>query len=223
MVLPHPSLWFGGASHRSDDGSRLSGGASGAPRHASATEEAALVQAVQRDDPDALGTLYRTYFERLRRYAYQILRDDDTAQSLVQDVFVAVWERRAAWRLTGSLESYLYRAVRNRAWKVTRDDNIRTRLRSRAVTESGQSPGMASAQPDAVAHMERQELDALIAQALTALPERQQEALALRWSHQLRYADIARVMDVSEARVRQLVTRAEEQVREAVASYLLDE
>lgn len=222
MVLPHPSLWFGGGSHRSDDGLHLTGGASGAPKQTSATEEAALVQAVQGDDPDALTTLYRAYFERLRRYAYQILRDDDTAQSLVQDVFVSVWERRAVWQLTGSLESYLYRAVRNRAWKAARDDKIRTRLRSRAVAESGHSPGMASAQPDAVAQMERQELDALIARALAALPERQHEALALRWSHQLRYADIARVMDVSEARVRQLVTRAEEQVREAVTSYLGD-
>ena len=129
LVLPHPALWFGGRQYPGDatrgDATRVARGPRASSRRAAATEDVALVQAIRRDEPGALETLYRSYFERLLRYAYQIVRDDDIAQSLVQDVFVALWERRSTWRMSGSLDSYLYRAIRNRAWNAMRDDRRR--------------------------------------------------------------------------------------------------
>jgi RNA polymerase sigma-70 factor (ECF subfamily) len=218
LVLPHPSLWFG-RTDGPEDASALTGRRR-VTQAARATESAALLDAVRRDAPGALEILYRAYFERLSRYAYQITGDDDLGRSLVQDVFVALWERRASLTVARSFESYLYRAVRNRALKVTRDRRRRRELGARVARETQISPGMGVAAGDVLRQLEAGELDALIARAVAALPSRQHEALALRWSHAMSYADAARVMQISEARVRQLVARAEEQVRAAVLPYL---
>jgi RNA polymerase sigma-70 factor (ECF subfamily) len=231
LVLPHPSLWFGRADGPEDASalpaasrSALHAAQAAAQAVAQATEAEALLAAIRRDDPHALETLYRQYYERLVRYVYQTTHDDDLSRSLVQDVFVAVWERRTSLSVKHSLDSYLYRAVRNRALKAVRDTRRRQALSQSAAHEAQTSPGMGTpAASDVLAQLQAGELDTLIARAVAALPARQHEALALRWSHALSYADAAIIMQVSEARVRQLVMRAEEQVRAVVLPYVRDE
>jgi RNA polymerase sigma-70 factor (family 1) len=60
-----------------------------------------------------LNYLYRAYHRALTHFATQILTDTDTAEDLVEDAFIKLWERRAVLTITGSIRAYLYTTVRN--------------------------------------------------------------------------------------------------------------
>lgn len=58
------------------------------------------------------------------------------------------------------------------------------------------------------AHLERSELRAMLAQAITELPERERQILALYYHEELTLAEIGQVIGVGESRVSQLRTQA---------------
>lgn len=47
--------------------------------------------------------------------AYDILNDTEEAKDVVQELFMSLWIKRANLKVSGSLENYLYVAVRNRS------------------------------------------------------------------------------------------------------------
>jgi RNA polymerase sigma-70 factor (ECF subfamily) len=69
--------------------------------------------------------------------------------------------------------------------------------------------------PDA--QVELAETKAALARAITSLPEQRRAALLLRWQHEMPYDQIAQALGVTSAAARQLVTRARETVRTALA------
>ncbi|MCK7531473.1 MAG: hypothetical protein MZV63_10780 [Marinilabiliales bacterium] len=52
---------------------------------------------------------------RLVRYAKTILKDHDTAEEIVQDLFFRLWQDRVNLTIESSLNGYLFRSVHNRS------------------------------------------------------------------------------------------------------------
>ncbi len=67
------------------------------------------------NDSTAFASLFRKYYEPLYRFSTRFVRDPQTAESLVQDVFVRLWEIRKDWHVRSSVKAYLFTAVRNRS------------------------------------------------------------------------------------------------------------
>lgn len=59
--------------------------------------------------------LFRQYYKILRAYAFRLVNDLDAAEDIVQDVFVALWNKRADLHEDGTIKSYLFRAVYNKS------------------------------------------------------------------------------------------------------------
>lgn len=69
--------------------------------------------------------VYRTHVAKLCRIAFNQVRDEDTAKSIVQNVFSTLWERRASLAIEGPLENYLVRAVKLSVMDHLRAQSIR--------------------------------------------------------------------------------------------------
>ncbi len=141
--------------------------------------------------------LYSMHYRSLVRLAAMLVRDTPTAEEVVQDAFVAM---HAGWhRLkdTDKALAYLRQAVVNKSRSV---------LRHRLVVEKNlqkAQPDMPSAEHGAFALLER---SAVIA-ALRDLPERQREALVLRYYADLPEAEIAATMGISRGAVKSHTSR----------------
>jgi RNA polymerase sigma-70 factor (sigma-E family) len=141
--------------------------------------------------------LYSMHYTALVRLAAMLVRDTPTAEEVVQDSFVAMhdgWERL---RDTEKALAYMRQAVVNRSRSV---------LRHRMVVEKNQQkppPDMPSAEHGALALVER---SAVIA-ALRDLPERQREAIVLRYYADLSEAEIATAMKISRGAVKSHTSR----------------
>jgi RNA polymerase sigma-70 factor (sigma-E family) len=150
--------------------------------------------------------LYSMQYTALVRLAAMLVRDTPTAEEVVQDAFVAMhdgWERL---RDTEKALAYMRQAVVNRSRSV---------LRHRMVVEKNlpkPPPDMPSAEHGALALVER---SAVIA-ALRDLPERQREAIVLRYYADLSEAEIAATMKISRGAVKSHTSRGMAALRAAL-------
>lgn len=150
-------------------------------------------------DADRVVTeIYHGEYKSLVRLAVLLVHDVPTAEEVVQDAFEAM---HTAWRRLRDSEkalSYLRQAVVNRSRSV---------LRHRTVVDKNApkpAPDEPSAEQGALALIER----SLVVAALRTLPDRQREAIVLRYYADLSEADIAATMGISRGAVKSHTARA---------------
>jgi RNA polymerase sigma-70 factor (sigma-E family) len=160
-------------------------------------------------DPDAdqaVAQLYSTHYRPLVRLAALLVRDTPTAEQVVQDSFAAM---RHGWHRLGDAEkavAYLRQAVVNRSRSV---------LRHRTVVGQNPRPAppdMPPAERGALAFLEQPAVAAM----LRELPERQREAIVLRYYSDLSEAEIAATMRISHGAVKSHTARGMAALRAAL-------
>lgn len=145
----------------------------------------------------AVAELYQDHAVGLIRLAYLMLGDRAAAEDAVQDAFFGLyrhWDRLAD---PGRALGYVRTAVLN---------GCRTALRRRATSRKlalHQAPE-ASAEAAVLSREEREE----VMRAVRALPDRQREALVLRFYLDLPEREIARIMGLRPGSVRSATHRA---------------
>ena len=144
------------------------------------------------DDP--LTSLHRDQYAALVRLASVVVGDQGLAEQVVQDAFVKLAVRWGGLRRIENPPAYLRSMVLN---------GCRSHLRHRKVGDrydARRTVAVAVATPEAEA-LASAEHDRMVA-ALRRLPERQREALVLRYYLDLPEADIAAAMRVSRGSVK---------------------
>ncbi len=161
---------------------------------------------------DAFDTIYREYFARLVNYADRIVHDSEAAHSVVQGVFVHLWERKEGLDSITSLQAYLFRAVYNacinslehkRITDILHDD----RWRDFYFTTVVQSP-------DAEQLMSDKEINDAIEEAVASLPARCREIFVLSKMHGYKNHEIAKKLNISEKTVEAQISIALRRLRE---------
>ena len=76
-----------------------------------------LSDAIRRNDESAFAELFKRYGKEVYRMAYCRVRSREAAEEMVQNLFVALWDKRETLSIT-SFKSYFYTAVKNRALNV---------------------------------------------------------------------------------------------------------
>jgi RNA polymerase sigma-70 factor (ECF subfamily) len=166
-----------------------------------------LIASIRAGDRGAFEGLFRTWYARLADYAFRISGSRDGAEDAVQDVFIAVWQRRASIPDAPKLPAYLHRAVRNRVLNQIRDITTADRV----ATQIGIEPGEA---PHADASVLEGELRDAIASALAELPPRTREVFELSREQGLTYQQIADTLEISVKTVETLMGRGLRVLRE---------
>ncbi len=150
--------------------------------------------------------LYAEHYRALVRLAAMLLRDTPTAEEVVQDAFVAMHEAWPRLRDADKALAYLRQAVVNRCRSV---------LRHRAVVGPSLPkgpPDRPGAAHDALVALERDSVRA----ALRDLPDRQREAIVLRYYADLSEEEIAAAMGISRGAVKSHTTRGMSALRAAL-------
>ncbi len=149
-----------------------------------------LLDGLRRSDHDAFDAIFRTHYAPLVGLAESLLRGRGVAEEVVQEVMLELWRRRESLAVEESLRAYLFRATRNRALNQIRHERVRVAAAPRLQTNTT-TP--AEAEP----HLEQEEIDAALAEAMGSLPPRCREVFELSRVHGLRYAEIASTLGVS--------------------------
>ena len=154
----------------------------------------------------AVTELYAAHYRGLVRLASFLVRDVQTAEEVVQDAFVAMADGWHRLRETEKALAYLRQSVVNRARSVLRHRTVVDKNLQKAP------PDMPSAEHGALALLER----SAVVSALRHLPERQREAIVLRYYADLSEAEIAATMRISRGAVKSHTARGMAALRVAL-------
>jgi RNA polymerase sigma-70 factor, ECF subfamily len=69
---------------------------------------------------NAFECLFKTYYDPLCRYAYEIIKCPHQSEDIVENLFVKIWEERGNLSIHTSFRSYLYRSTYNACLNVIR-------------------------------------------------------------------------------------------------------
>ena len=160
-----------------------------------------LTEKIRLGDVEAFSRLFRQSYEPLCLYARRFVHDLDTAENIVQDVFVRFWDNRETLAIHTSLRSYLFTAVRNCCLNQIKHGRF-----SFSLTGEEHQPAYSSNQPDA--QIESDELAAAIGKAIGELPPKCREIFSLAKFDGLSYQEIAEIQNVSINTVKTQLKRA---------------
>ncbi len=174
-------------------------------------DDAELARRIRNGDQQAFRMFFERYHAFLLHYLERMGVAPEVAEDLVQQAFLAIWERRTQIDPNRSLRAFLFRIGHNRALNHFRDTR---RLNSdEALLElSDPAPG-ADRQTDAAL------LRARLEEAIARLPERRRAVFELCFLQDLTYREAAEVLGISPKTVENQMTQALRQLRTALADF----
>ena len=160
----------------------------------------------------AFDFIFRKYYRTLCAQALIYLKDDDLAQSIVQDCFVSFWEKRTELKDIRNLRTYLSFMVRNRAIDQLR----KTEREQKAFTTIGNDGGTESVETEIIS----KEFEEILLDAVSKLPDRCRIAFEYSRFEGLKYSEIADKMNISVKAVEALMGRSLKILRAELSDYL---
>ncbi len=150
-----------------------------------------IIRRIRKGDVKEFESLFRSSYVSLVRYAKTIIKDHDTAEEIVQDLFFRLWQDKEKINIASSLNGYLFRAVYNRCLHLISHRKIVEKHVRETTSEQSSGPE----DPSDILHY--RDLQNRIATILGRLPERCGRIFCMNRFEGLKYAEIAEKLSVS--------------------------
>jgi RNA polymerase sigma-70 factor (ECF subfamily) len=140
---------------------------------------------------DAFTILVRKYKERLYWHIRRIVLDHDDADDVLQNTFVKVFRNIEKFKGDSSLYSWMYRIATNESITF-----INQKAKKIGVTSEDLQQTMAH-KLTADVYFEGDEIQLKLQKAIATLPEKQKLVFNMRYFDDMKYEEIAQVLDTS--------------------------
>ena len=87
----------------------------------------ALPASIKIDDKQSFERMYNSYWSELYVYAFNVLREKEICEDIVQEIFIDLWTRRHTVQIS-NLNSYLYQSVKFQIFNHFRKCRYKTQL-----------------------------------------------------------------------------------------------
>ena len=152
--------------------------------------EVSLIARFQKGDESAFVDLFEAHHQRVIHMALQILRNQDSALDVSQEVFMRAYQELPHWRGEARFSTWLYRTALNVCFERIRAEDKQRKIREYPPQQETASP------PDDNA--ESVEIMVAINKAVKLLPPRQRAIFALKQYEELRFSEIASLLEITE-------------------------
>lgn len=170
-------------------------------------EELVLWQSFKSGDKEAFGHIYELYVEALFSYGYYFTKDKDLVEDAIQELFIDLWRMKANLSDTTAIKYYLFRALQRKICHLVDVETIFTKF-----TETSDSADT-SVEERIISEEQSEEYQYILSKGLVLLPQRQLQAVHLRFFDNLDTREIADIMGMNEQSVRNIIQRALQKLR----------
>ena len=188
------------------------------------TDEQAMWRVQTQDDEAAFAQIVRRWEGPIQRLCMRMTCDAHRGQDLAQETFVRVFAKRKDYQSSGKFSTWLWRIALNLCYdelrrRKRREESSLDDVRGEAVAalETFVAP---EAAPDK--SLEAQEQGELVRMALTQLSETYRTVLVLRHYENLKFREIADVLDVPEGTIKSRMAEALTQMSRLLKPILND-
>lgn len=168
----------------------------------------------QQYDDHAFEQLFKSHFKALHAYANVILKDEDNAEEIVQNMFLKFWEKRDLLNVQTSLKAYLYKCVYHDSLNFLKHQKIKTKYHDFT------SYTMNTQHLPASSKVEMTELEHKLSLALNGLPEQCRTIFQMSRFEELKYREIAERLGLSIKTIENQMGKALRILRLELADFL---
>jgi RNA polymerase sigma-70 factor (ECF subfamily) len=165
------------------------------------------IERILKGDVGQFESLFRSSYVSLVRYAKTLIKDHDTAEEIVQDLFFRFWQDKEKIKIESSLNGYLFRSVHNKCLHHIEHNKVVERHVVEVMNTKSDSPE----NPSDILHYK--ELQAKIARILERLPERCGKIFYMNRYEGMTYNEIATKLSISVKTVESNMGRALKEFR----------
>ncbi|WP_256007351.1 RNA polymerase sigma factor [Pedobacter deserti] len=157
--------------------------------------EKALLTRLKAGDKQAFESLYHRYKHRIAGNLLRLLKSEELAEEILQDMFVRLWDRRSSIDPEQSFRSYLFRVAENKVMdyyrRMARDKKMREKLTA-AVSEL-------------YSHIEEdifsKENSRMLQEAIDQLPPQRKQVFILCKMEGKSYKEVAELLSISPSTI----------------------
>ena len=161
-----------------------------------------LAALLREGDGMAYTEIYDRYWPVMFRHSRKMLRDDDEAIDVVQDIFTTLWAKAAETVFTTSIRSFLYSATRNKVIDLINRNKVRTNYLANLQEFYDKGEFLTE---DII---REKELINRIEMEVAKLPAKMRKIFELSRKHHLSYKEISEITNVAEGTVKKQVHNA---------------
>lgn len=172
----------------------------------------ALMVLFANGDGQAAGVLAYRHTGRVLALALRMLGDQAEAEDVAQDALMRLWKIAPDWRQgEAKVSTWLYRVASNLCL-----DRLRKHSGKRATQDIDSVPEPQDERPSVESDLIARDRAEALQKALQDLPDRQRQAVSLRFLQELTNPEVAEVMEVSVEAVESLLSRGKRALAQAL-------
>lgn len=156
---------------------------------------------VKAGESHTLGLLYERYKKRLFGFFYQMCKDANLSEDLVQNVFIRVLKYKHTYNEESNFLSWLFRIARNVYYDQFK---VSSKNRTTDLDEVNNAFIVGNVESD----IEKNEKVSLLKEAMNQLPAKKKELIVLSKLKELKYKELGEIVGCSEGNARTRVHRA---------------
>jgi RNA polymerase sigma-70 factor, ECF subfamily len=174
------------------------------------TDEQAMWRVQTQDDEHAFAQLVRRWEGPIQRLCARMTGDLHRAEELAQEAFARVFAKRKDYQPSGRFSTWLWRIAVNLCYDELRRRKRRDESSLDALDEQTRAglESFVAAEPAPDLSLVEQERGQLVRKALMKLPEAYRTVLVLRHYENMKFREIAAVLDVPEGTVKSRMAEA---------------
>lgn len=163
----------------------------------------------------AFAEIYNRYWALLYKHAYRLIKDQDLAQDVVQEVFVNLWDKINTIDLQFSISSYLYTAVRNKVLNLIQRDKVKNNY----IESFANFVACSEAITDY--RLRERLLKEKIEKEVAALPSKMRQVFEMSRIQNMSHKQIAEELNLSDKTVKKQMSNAIKILRLKLGGFLI--
>lgn len=188
-----------------------------------ASSDRHLFEALRNGNRQALSILYVRHYDYLMHYGLQIGASRYEVEGCLQELFVYLFESFDHFGEVNQVRAYLFKSLRRRVIELQKKENRLKSIQEKYLT---QVDVQFTIEDIVVKEEQEMEKSAALLSALNNLPQRQREAVYLRYYNNLSTREISAVMGVTDQTILNTLYQALKNLRtcdglRALRSYCL--
>lgn len=184
-------------------------------------DDLSLVEDLKKGSEDAFKALVEVYQRQVYNTALGLLRSEEEADDISQEVFIEVYQSVGKFKGESKLSTWIYRITMTKSLELIRYKKRKKRFAP--IMSLFNAEGEQVAHPTDFVHpgikLEQQENASIVFMAIKELPEKQKAAFTLHKLEGLSYQEISKVMETSISSVESLMHRAKTNLKKRLKKH----
>jgi len=175
-----------------------------------------LLVRLGKGDHAAFNAVYLAYADPIIRFLNSILRNQQDAEEITQEVFANLWTQKETINSQTKIKNYLYTAARNRAFNLLRNKKVQFRYIEETMAVSEDKIDISGEEL-----LESKEVRLLIEMTILNMPKQRRTVFEFSRKDGMSHEQIAKTLGISTGTVGQHIKLALKSIREVLALYIV--